>query len=87
MAKSVESQQPARLAQKRGEVDLHAAHWNGQTVLNHGRRRDVIKLLRLSMSSVDMLADNQAVALPCDRSYRGGHEHPVLYSVLDALLK
>lgn len=40
------------------EVDLHTAHWHGQTVLNHGRRTDVIELLPSSMTSVDMLADN-----------------------------
>ncbi|MCZ6679641.1 MAG: multicopper oxidase domain-containing protein [Candidatus Poribacteria bacterium] len=36
------------------EVDLHTAHWHGQTVLEHGRRTDVIELLPGSMVTVDM---------------------------------
>ena len=40
------------------EVDLHTAHWHGKTVLNHGRRTDVVELLPASMVSVDMNADN-----------------------------
>ncbi|MBN4080426.1 multicopper oxidase domain-containing protein [Beggiatoa alba] len=40
------------------EVDLHTAHWHGKTVLDHGRRTDVVELLPTSMTSVDMLADN-----------------------------
>lgn len=40
------------------EVDLHTAHWHGKTVLDHGRRTDVVELLPASMVSVDMNADN-----------------------------
>ena len=40
------------------EVDLHIAHWHGKTVLDHGRRTDVVELLPTSMRSVDMRADN-----------------------------
>lgn len=40
------------------EVDLHTAHWHGKTVLDHGRRTDVVELLPTSMRSVDMIADN-----------------------------
>jgi len=40
------------------EVDLHTAHWHGETVLDHGRRTDVVELLPASMVSVDMIADN-----------------------------
>jgi FtsP/CotA-like multicopper oxidase with cupredoxin domain len=40
------------------EVDLHTAHWHGETVLHHGRRTDVVELLPTTMTSVDMLADN-----------------------------
>jgi FtsP/CotA-like multicopper oxidase with cupredoxin domain len=36
------------------EVDLHTAHWHGQTVLEHGRRTDVVELLPASMVSVTM---------------------------------
>ena len=39
------------------EVDLHTAHWHGQTVLEHGRRTDVVELLPGSMVSVDMVAN------------------------------
>jgi Putative multicopper oxidases len=38
------------------EVDLHTAHWHGQTVLDHGRRTDVVELLPGSMVSVTMRA-------------------------------
>ena len=37
------------------EVDLHTAHWHGQTVLVHGRRTDVVELLPASMVSVTMV--------------------------------
>lgn len=40
------------------EVDLHTAHWHGQTVLEHGRRTDVVELLPASMKTVDMEAVN-----------------------------
>ncbi len=40
------------------EVDLHTAHWHGKTVLDHGRRTDVVELLPTSMRSVDMNANN-----------------------------
>ena len=38
------------------EVDMHTAHWHGQTVLNAGRRTDVVDLLPGSMVTVDMIA-------------------------------
>lgn len=40
------------------EVDLHTAHWHGKTVLNGGRRTDVINLMPATMTSVTMNADN-----------------------------
>lgn len=36
------------------EVDLHTVHWHGQTVLDQGRRTDVVGLLPGSMVSVTM---------------------------------
>lgn len=38
------------------EVDMHTAHWHGQTVLNAGRRTDVVELLPGTMITVDMVA-------------------------------
>ena len=38
------------------EVDMHTAHWHGQTVLNSGKRTDVVDLLPGSMVTVDMTA-------------------------------
>jgi len=38
------------------EVDMHTAHWHGQTVLNNGNRTDVVDLLPGSMVTVDMVA-------------------------------
>lgn len=38
------------------EVDLHTAHWHGQTVLEQGRRTDVVELLPASMKTADMVA-------------------------------
>lgn len=40
------------------EIDLHSAHWHGKTVLNNGRRTDVIELIPASMISIDMHANN-----------------------------
>ena len=37
------------------EQDNHTVHWHGQTVLDHGRRTDVIEVLPASMVSVDMV--------------------------------
>ena len=37
------------------EQDNHTIHWHGQTVLDHGRRTDVIEVLPASMVSVDMV--------------------------------
>lgn len=37
------------------EVDNHTVHWHGQTVLDHGRRTDVVEILPASMTSVDMI--------------------------------
>ena len=38
------------------EVDMHTAHWHGQTVLNAGKRTDVVDLRPGSMVTVDMTA-------------------------------
>ena len=38
------------------EVDMHTAHWHGQTVLNAGKRTDVVELLPGAMVTVDMTA-------------------------------
>ncbi len=43
------------------EVDLHTPHWHGNTVLDEGRRSDVVELLPASMKTVDMIADNPGV--------------------------
>jgi len=40
------------------EVDMHTAHWHGQTVVYDGRRTDVVELLPTSMKTVDMTAVN-----------------------------
>jgi FtsP/CotA-like multicopper oxidase with cupredoxin domain len=40
------------------EVDLHTAHWHGQTVLSEGKRTDVVELMPTSMKTVDMKANN-----------------------------
>jgi len=36
------------------EVDNHTVHWHGQTVLDQGRRTDVVEVLPASMKTVDM---------------------------------
>lgn len=40
------------------EVDLHTAHWHGQSVLSDGKRTDIVELLPTSMKTVDMTARN-----------------------------
>jgi hephaestin len=45
------------------EVDLHAAHWHGNTLLWSGLRTDVIELLPASMKTLDMDADNPGIWL------------------------
>jgi FtsP/CotA-like multicopper oxidase with cupredoxin domain len=41
------------------EVDLHTAHWHGETVATElGIQTDVIELLPASMRTVDMVPDN-----------------------------
>jgi manganese oxidase len=41
------------------EVDLHTAHWHGETVTGEsGLRTDVVELMPASMRVVDMVADN-----------------------------
>jgi hephaestin len=40
------------------EVDLHAAHWHGNTLLWNGLRTDVIELIPASMKTLDMETDN-----------------------------
>ena len=37
------------------ETDNHTVHWHGQTVLNHGRRTDIVEILPASMTSVNMI--------------------------------
>lgn len=37
------------------EVDNHTVHWHGQTVLDQGRRTDVVEIMPASMRSVDMI--------------------------------
>lgn len=41
-----------------GEMDLHTAHWHGESVEYDGRYEDVIELLPASMKTVDMVAEN-----------------------------
>ena len=40
------------------DLDLHTAHWHGKTVVENGRRTDVVELLPASMKTVDMVASN-----------------------------
>ncbi|NOZ54425.1 MAG: multicopper oxidase domain-containing protein [Gammaproteobacteria bacterium] len=40
------------------EIDLHTSHWHGQTVVDQGRRTDVVELLPTSMKTVNMKANN-----------------------------
>jgi len=40
------------------EIDMHTAHWHGKTVVENGRRTDVVELLPASMKTVDMVANN-----------------------------
>lgn len=40
------------------EIDLHSAHWHGETVVDETRHTDVVELLPGSMKTVDMVADN-----------------------------
>lgn len=43
------------------ELDLHTAHWHGNTVLCRGYRTDVVELLPASMKVADMVADNPGI--------------------------
>lgn len=43
------------------EVDLHTPHWHGNTLLDDGRRVDVLNLLPASHATVDMRPDNPGV--------------------------
>ncbi len=45
------------------EVDLHTAHWHGQTALWKGSRTDVVELLPASMEVADMEPDSPATWL------------------------
>ena len=45
------------------EVDLHTPHWHGQTVLENGRRTDVVELMPASMKVADMVADSPGIWL------------------------
>ncbi|KAL1925828.1 uncharacterized protein VTP21DRAFT_711 [Calcarisporiella thermophila] len=38
--------------------DMHTAHWDGNTVLYHGHRTDVVDLMPASFRTVDMIPDN-----------------------------
>lgn len=40
------------------EVDLHTAHWHGNTVLHNGNRADTVELMPASLKTVDLTADN-----------------------------
>ncbi|KXS22220.1 Cupredoxin, partial [Gonapodya prolifera JEL478] len=40
------------------EVDLHSAHWHGNTFIESGHRRDVVELLPATFRTVDMTANN-----------------------------
>lgn len=43
------------------EMDLHTAHWHGNTVLFRGHRTDVIELLPASMKVADMVPENPGI--------------------------
>lgn len=43
------------------EVDLHTAHWHGNTALVRGVRTDVVELMPGSMKVADMVPDNPGV--------------------------
>ena len=43
------------------EVDLHTPHWHGNTLLDDGRRVDVLNLLPATHATVDMRPDNPGV--------------------------
>jgi len=40
------------------EIDVHTAHWHGETVVESMRSTDVVELLPGSMRTADMIADN-----------------------------
>lgn len=42
-----------------GEMDIHGAHWHGETLLFQGHRVDVIELIPASMKTLDMRPDNE----------------------------
>ncbi len=43
------------------EVDLHTPHWHGNTLLDNGRRVDVLNLLPGTHATVDMHPDNPGI--------------------------
>lgn len=45
------------------EVDLHTAHWHGNTTLVNGHRTDVVELLPASMRVADMVPDSRGTWL------------------------
>lgn len=44
-----------------GEFNMHTPHWHGNTVLQDGKRTDVVSLLPAEMRVVDMMPDNPGV--------------------------
>lgn len=45
------------------EVDIHTVHWHGMSVLEEGRRRDVVDLLPSSFRTVVGTADSRGTWL------------------------
>jgi manganese oxidase len=43
------------------ETDLHTPHWHGHTVLQEGRRKDIVSLLPADHLQVDMVPDNPGI--------------------------
>lgn len=43
------------------EVDVHTAHWHGNTLLNAGQRTDVVGILPAEMFTLDMVAANKGI--------------------------
>jgi len=43
------------------EADIHTAHWHASTVLEDGKRKDVIMLLPSTFAQVDMVPDDPGI--------------------------
>jgi len=39
------------------EVDVHTAHWHGNTVLEYGHRGDVVPVFQTTFAEADMIPD------------------------------